>query len=456
MTDNGTTFIEEYFRRCSGALLKTDMSAVQRIGDAIIAAKRHSIFTAGNGGSAATASHICNDLVKGCRVDGRTGFNARCLCDSVPVTTCLANDFSYEDVFSIQLETFAKKGDLLLVFSGSGNSPNIIKAIGTARGMGLTVIGFAGRDGGAMLPLCDIAVLAPIWGMEEIEDLHMTYCHCLVSYIRSRLADMWDVEVIRRPAGGFKSALFDFDGTVSLLREGWQQVMIPYFAEVLAAAEKNPDMDAVTRCVTDFVDILTGKQTIFQCQRLAEEVAARGGAPLDPYDYKREYLRRLMERIKDRLAALRSGEAKPEEYLVPGCYEFIKALRGRGVKLYCASGTDEADVLEEAHLLGLDGCFDGGVYGAVDTITDCSKELVIKKILRENALGGGELVSFGDGYVEIQLVKDIGGYAVAVATDEARRLGVNAWKRQRLMSAGADAVIPDFADYGALTEFLGL
>ncbi|MCL2463335.1 MAG: SIS domain-containing protein, partial [Defluviitaleaceae bacterium] len=395
-----TGYIEAYFGRCADALLKSDMPSLYKIADAIINARRRAIFTAGNGGSAATASHVCNDLIKGCRIDGRAGFNARCLDDSAAVTTCLANDFSYEDIFSLQLETFAKKGDLLIVFSGSGNSPNIIKAIKTAREMGLMVAGLTGRDGGAMQPLCDVCVVAPIWGMEEIEDIHMAYCHALVGLVRERLRKMWGIEIIRRPRGGFKSALFDFDGTVSLLREGWQQVMIPYFTEVLAAAEQSPDMDEVRRTVTDFVDLLTGKQTIFQCERLAEEVGRRGGAALDPLEYKREYLRRLMERIKSRLEALRKGEAGPEEYLVPGCRKFLEKLKERGLKLYLASGTDEADVLEEARLLGIGGYFNGGIYGALDNIKDCSKEIVIKKILDENNISGGELVSFGDGYVE--------------------------------------------------------
>jgi len=140
--------------------------------------------------------------------------------------------------------------------------------------------------------------------------------------------------------------------------------------------------------------------------------------------------------------------------VVPGCETFLKLLRENGVKLYLASGTDEVDVLAEAKLLGLDHYFDGGIYGAKDTITDCSKEVVIRQIMEENYIDGADLISFGDGYIEVQLVKDIGGYAIAVATDEARRKGVDAWKRKRLLSAGADAVIPDFAGAKRLFEFM--
>ena len=89
-------------------------------------------------------------LLKGARVCGREGFRAVCLNDSSPIVTCLANDFAYEDVYSIQLRTYAEPGDLLIVFSGSGNSPNIVKGLQTAREMGLTTVGFGGRDGGKM------------------------------------------------------------------------------------------------------------------------------------------------------------------------------------------------------------------------------------------------------------------------------------------------------------------
>jgi len=446
-----------YFNRVSSALSNTDTSILKQIAHKIISTKNAStrIFTAGNGGSAATASHFCNDLIKGCRVDGRTGLSAQCLCDPMPVLTCLSNDFSYEDAFTVMLQTHAQPGDVLIVFSGSGNSPNIIRAIEFAKTRGIFVIGFAGRDGGQMRPLCDLCITAPTWSMEELEDLHLCYCHALVHCIREELKDIWDIEVINYPpADGFRYALFDFDGTISLLREGWQDVMIPYFTEVLLQADSSADTADTTATVTEFVDLLTGKQTIFQCIRLDEEVQKRGGQAVDPGVYKAEYLRRLMERIKNRHAALTDGKAKPSDYIVPGGEAFLNLLRKKGVKVYLASGTDEVDVIAEAKLLGVDHYFDGGIYGAKDTIKDCSKELVIRQIMDENNINGKDLISFGDGYIEVQLVKDIDGYAVAVATDEEKRKGVNTWKRSRLLSANADAVIPDFAEPVKLYDFI--
>ena len=146
------------------------------------------IYTAGNGGSASTASHLCNDLVKGCRVNGQEGFRAVCLSDSNAIVTCLANDFSYEDIFSIQLKTFAVKDDILIVFSGSGNSPNIISALKTAREMGVYTIGFSGQDGGKMKDLCNLLLIAPTDSMEQIEDMHLLYEHAMICSIKELLS----------------------------------------------------------------------------------------------------------------------------------------------------------------------------------------------------------------------------------------------------------------------------
>ena len=266
---------------------------------------------------------------------------------------------------------------------------------------------------------------------------------------------MWNIEVINPPRpGGFTYALFDFDGTVSLLREGWREIMIPYFVEVVLGADPAADREATAELVADFIDALTGKQTIFQCMRLDEEVQKRGGEAVNPGVYKAEYLRRLMERIHGRHEALKSGVDKPEAHLVPGIVPFLSLLREKGVKIYLASGTDEGDVINEARLLGVGGYFNGGIYGARDDMKDCSKELVIRQILAENHIKGEDIISFGDGYVEIQLVNEVGGYTVAVATDEEKRTGVNAWKRARLLSAKADAVVGDFSEPARLFNFV--
>jgi len=265
------------------------------------------------------------------------------------------------------------------------------------------------------------------------------------------------VEIVRPPAlrRPPQHVLFDFDGTLSLIREGWPQVMVPMMVEVLQETGTGESADALTQMVFEFVMQLNGKQTIYQMMRLAEEVRARGGTPQDPAVYKQMYHDRLMQRIAGRREALRCGKVPPREMLVPYSLEILEELRRRDVALYIASGTDERYVLEEARLLGLDKYFGPHIYGALEDYRTFSKALVIERILRENQVEGELLLGFGDGYVEIQNIKAAGGTAVAVASDEAGRSGKpDAWKRDRLIGVGADLVIADYRDWRDLVAYL--
>jgi phosphoglycolate phosphatase len=266
----------------------------------------------------------------------------------------------------------------------------------------------------------------------------------------------WFIEVLRNEVelGKFKAAVFDFDGTISLIREGWQQVMIPYFIEELHKTPNTEDEESMCRCVRDFVDVLTGKQTIYQCIRLTEEIKARGGKPEDPLEYKKEYNKRLMERIEYRIKGLKERSIKPEDAVVPGSLEFLSMLREHGLVLYLASGTDENYVFEEAELLGVTKYFNGGIYGAKDQYKLFSKAKVIQNIIDSHNLSGKELIGFGDGYVEIENVKSVNGFAVGVASDEVNKCGVDEWKRNRLIRAGADLVIPDYRQLGKIEDYI--
>jgi phosphoglycolate phosphatase len=266
----------------------------------------------------------------------------------------------------------------------------------------------------------------------------------------------WSLEVVRDDVarGRFHSVLLDFDGTISLVREGWQQIMKPYFEEVLAATPRAEGAAGIATCVADFVDYLTGKQTIYQCIRLAEEVTARGGTPEDPFAYKDEYHRRLLERIQFRLDGLADGSLDPADQVVPGSFALLQGLRDRGATVYIASGTDEEYVLREAELLGVVPYCNGGIYGARKDYRLFSKKMVVENILRTHGIRGEELLGFGDGYVEIENVKEAGGFAVGVASDERNRRGIDAWKRNRLIQAGADVIVPDYADTARLLDYL--
>ena len=256
--------------------------------------------------------------------------------------------------------------------------------------------------------------------------------------------------------GRFRYAVLDFDGTLSLVREGWQQIMVPYFTDELCATPQGrciPRQELELRA-REFITLLTGKQTIYQCIRLAEEIARLGGTPQDPQAYKDEYHRRLLLRIDGRLKGLAEGRIDPETLTVPGSYALMGMLLRHGVTPYLASGTDEVYVLEEARLLGLSRYFGPHIYGAQRAYQTFSKKMVIERIIRENDLAGEELLGFGDGYVEIENIREAGGFAVGVASNEAERRGVDEWKRERLIRAGANIIIPDYRQIRELEAML--
>ena len=254
-----------------------------------------------------------------------------------------------------------------------------------------------------------------------------------------------------RPRPLISHVLFDFDGTLSLIREGWPEVMVPMFLEMCPALSGETEGQR-RQLVYDDIMRLNGKQTIYQMIQLAERVRERGGSPREPLWYKKEYLRRLDERIGARLEAIQCGNVAREQFLVHGTVALLEDLKRRGLELYLASGTDDEFVKREAEMLGLKPYFGERIYGALDNYKEFSKKMVIERILRENAVPGDRLLSFGDGYVEIENTKEAGGLAVAVASDEANNGSGNMdeWKRRRLLDVGADVVIPDYRDAALL------
>jgi phosphoglycolate phosphatase-like HAD superfamily hydrolase len=238
--------------------------------------------------------------------------------------------------------------------------------------------------------------------------------------------------------------LFDFDGTLSVIRSGWMNVMVPMMVEILADLKTGESEEQLTALVEEFVWRLTGKETIYQMIAFAEAVEARGGQPLAPPMYKKMYLDRLWQKIEKRVEGLRKGQTDPEEFLVPGSLALLERLRERGLKMYLASGTDEIYMKEEARLLGVTQYFDGGVYGALEDYKSFSKAILIQRILSTAEFQGHQFLGFGDGYVEIEEVKNVGGVAVGVASEEPACSRVDEWKRQRLIGVGADYIVPNY------------
>jgi len=261
------------------------------------------------------------------------------------------------------------------------------------------------------------------------------------------------IEIISRGvhAGGTRVALFDFDGTLSLIRSGWMDVMVPMMVELLretGTTESDSELQAI---VSEFVYRLNGKQTVYQMIELAEQITKRGGIAEEPLVYKHMYLDRLNARIAYRLEELRNGACSPDKYMVPGSRALLEALAERGYTLYLASGTDEPFVKDEASLLDVTRYFKS-IHGALDDYKSFSKAILIQRIISNAEFDGPQFLGFGDGYVEIENVKTAGGIAVGVASFEPHCLEMDEWKRQRLIGVGADFVVPNYAD---LPELLG-
>ncbi len=269
----------------------------------------------------------------------------------------------------------------------------------------------------------------------------------------SELLQTYEVIHPNITTGKIQFAIFDFDGTISLIREGWQQIMIPMMVKILMQTPQHESQEAITEIVRTYVANTTGKQTIYQMIRLVEEIEKRGGQPKTPLEYKQIYHDRLMDRIINRLKGLRQGQLSPREMTVPGALAALERVHQDGITCFLASGTDEKYVLDEADLLGVTPYF-AGIYGALDDYENFSKRMVIQKIIQENRLQGPELVAFGDGYVEIEDAKQAGGIAVGLATDESQRSRIDEWKRERLIASGADLILPDFRPFPALWRFL--
>lgn len=267
-----------------------------------------------------------------------------------------------------------------------------------------------------------------------------------------------EIEVIHpgHLRGGFRAVLFDFDGTLSLLRRNWQDTMIPMMVDILTETGTAETREQLHAIVEDFVMRLNGRQTIYQMMQLADEVAKRGGHPLEPLKYKHRYHDLLWTHVSQRIESVRSGRVPADEMTVPGSRNLLQRFKSLGLSLYLASGTDLKYVRDEVAVLRLEDFFGKHVYGALDDYKKFSKGMIIEQIIREMSVPGKQLVGFGDGFVEIEEVKKVGGLAIGVASNEEARQGVNEWKRKRLIQAGADLIIPDYQSLAHLLTQLGL
>ena len=288
----------------------------------------------------------------------------------------------------------------------------------------------------------------------------------------ARFVEYTEIEVVgpvsagQIPGGsGPMHAIFDNDGTISTLREGWEKIMEPLMVRTIlgpgwkTAEEKLSVM--VKERVQDYVEKTTGVQTLVQMQGLVEMVREFGIVPASEVKtatgYKEVYDEELLALVSGRLAKLRRGELCVEDYTIKGAIPLLMALKAAGVQLYLASGTDETDVRAEADALGYASLFEGRIYGATGNVNVEAKRIVLEGILSEiGDRAAHALVTFGDGPVEMRETERRGGRAVGVASDEVRRFGWSMRKRARLIQAGADLVVPDFSQWQTLCRVLGV
>ena len=242
-----------------------------------------------------------------------------------------------------------------------------------------------------------------------------------------------------------QSAVFDFDGTISTLRCGWESVMEPLMLECIFGDSYT---DENVKEVRDYIAASTGIQTILQMKWLAQRVAAEGKEALDPWEYKAEYNRRLMINVEKRCADAKAGNK--EKYIMRGAVEFLEALKAKGIKMYAASGTDEADVKNEASILGIDVYFDE-IAGAKPMSEDCSKEATLHRLISQ---GEGGLLVVGDGPVEIRLGRESGACALGICGKEKDLCGIDEVKVKRLTAARAHALVDCFIDVDGIIEWM--
>ena len=275
-----------------------------------------------------------------------------------------------------------------------------------------------------------------------------------------------EIEIVRPlPANvRIRHALFDHDGTLSSLREGWELVMEPMMIAAIlgpkyAAAEEALYLNVVDT-VRRYIDKTTGIQTLVQMGGLVDLVRQFHCVPeaevRDAAGYKALYNEALMKVVQVRLAKLQRGELDRADFQIKKAHELLRRLHTAGVKLYLASGTDHADVVAEVTAMGYADLFEGRIYGAVGDVRVEAKREVLQRIIREHGVHGPELAVFGDGPVEIREGRKADGIAVGIASDEVRRFGLNPKKRARLVRAGADLIVPDYSQAGELLQLLGV
>ncbi|MFI4890185.1 MAG: PfkB family carbohydrate kinase [Steroidobacterales bacterium] len=282
---------------------------------------------------------------------------------------------------------------------------------------------------------------------------------------KARYVDGTGIEIIRDLPDDLdiRACIFDHDGTLSTLREGWEGIMESMMLRAILGERTERTSPAqlaeFQRDARQLIDQTTGAPTLVQMQGLAGLVRKFGfvaaDAMPDAAGYKKIFNQELMAVVRERMEKLRSGQVDPAQFQVRNATLVLRELHRRGITLYLASGTDQADVIEEARALAYADYFEGRIFGATGDIRVDAKKMILDRMLRDHGLSGRQFAMFGDGPLEIRETRKRSAVAIGIASDEARGAGVNPSKRRRLVRAGADLIIADFGSWESLLRILG-
>jgi phosphoglycolate phosphatase-like HAD superfamily hydrolase len=230
--------------------------------------------------------------------------------------------------------------------------------------------------------------------------------------------------------------------------------MVSLFMDEMRTIDTGESEAELRARIEDIVLQLTGKETIHQMSALAEEFRKRGGQPKTAAEYKGVFAERLNALVSSRLAKLQAGILERDSLLVPGARAVLDFLIEQRVTLVLASGTDEENVKQEAEALDIARYFGERIFGAREDRKGFTKAAVIKHLLSDAGYEPGELVGFGDGFVEIHEVSDAGGFAIGLATAEPECRIVDKGKRRHLITAGAHIILPNYIGLSDWSGFL--
>ena len=285
------------------------------------------------------------------------------------------------------------------------------------------------------------------------------------NYIPNTDIEVINQEALQRAKGYPKVAIFDLDGTISTLRVGWDDVMHQRMVEFIAgdrlATLPSHQLFELNEQVGQVIEHTTGVQTVVQMEEMYRLLQKYDFVPKDrrktPAQYKDIYAQEIRDRVAKRFDRFKRGILNLDDLTMKGAIAFITHLRSNGTTVYLASGTDDKDVKHETNMLGYATLFNGGIYGSVGDLENDPKSLVMR--LAKKQVGSdssfGEVVVFGDGPVEIREAKKAGFLSVGIVSDERQRFGINKAKRERLILAGSDLLMPDYSWSSDLAGALG-